>query len=106
MARPLDGIRAVLLSEINATPEGSDRTPAPIIFLARLNVEVDSVAWPPDSASVAAADITGFDDPYFATLVARSALSLLCWIPNADDIPNTITNATYNSKSDLISPAV
>ncbi len=39
--RTTDGIIAVGASEKYATPFGSDKTPAPIMFLARLNVDLD-----------------------------------------------------------------
>lgn len=42
-----EGISALGSSARNATPEGSDSTPAPITLFAKLNVDVAIVALPP-----------------------------------------------------------
>jgi hypothetical protein len=41
--RTTDGIIAVGASEKYATPFGSDKTPAPMMFLARFNVDLDTL---------------------------------------------------------------
>jgi hypothetical protein len=57
------GTRALGSSARKATPDGSDSTPAPMMLLARLNVDVAIVAVPPEGLC----STSGSDPPLKAT---------------------------------------
>jgi len=50
----LDGIKAAFSSEKNATPLGSESTPAPMILFAKLNIDVAIVASPDEDCATIA----------------------------------------------------
>ena len=74
------GSNANLESEKNAIPEGRARTPAPIILLARLNVEDAMVASPPSFAV--------FTDGAAAEIISLTSTSLFF---RAEKVSNLLT---------------
>ena len=88
------GSRAMGASEKNATPLGSDKTPAPIILLARLKVEVAMVASPP----------FGFGTSLVAAASRlRKTLDFLCLMEFTDVLPVERTfNVDAKAKPDAL----